>query len=132
MWNNFSRDIAENDKFAKKGDEVVLKTVILDGSGGQITGFGGTQPATTITEYEITLTTAGTVYSQALPANTKHIIFHLLSRGYDLFYSFNNSVFLSIPVGASFELSGINFTGKTLYFRVDDAAGEIVKLQVFS
>ena len=93
--------------------------------------------ATTITDYNITLTLVDTEYSQALPANTKKIEFW--SRGkYAFRHSFTTgkvagptAPYTTAFANSCYEAPGINLTSKTIYFATD-AAGDIIEMRVWS
>ena len=96
------------------------------------------QAATTITEYNITLTLADTEYSQALPANTKKIEFW--SRGkYQFRHAFaTGKVAGLVPpyftafANSSYESPGMaDLTSKTIYFATD-SAGDVIEMRVWS
>lgn len=96
------------------------------------------QAATTITEYNITLTLANTEYSQALPANTKKIEFW--SRGkYAFRHAFTTgkvaglvSPYFTAFANSSYESPGMaDLTSKTIYFATD-TAGDVIEMRVWS
>ena len=96
------------------------------------------QAATTITEYNITLTLADTEYSQALPANTKKIEFW--SRGkYAFRHAFTTgkvaglvSPYFTAFANSSYESPGMaDLTSKTIYFATD-TAGDVIEMRVWS
>lgn len=94
--------------------------------------------STIITEYNITLTSADTEYSQALPANTKKIEFW--SRGK---YAFRHSFvtgkvagptepYLTAFTNSAYESPGTaNLTSKTIYFATD-VPGDVIEMRVWS
>lgn len=90
------------------------------------------QIVTDITEDEVTLTNKGDVYSKDLPDHTKSLLFHLQSRNYPLYYSFNNTNWRVIPTGATFSKSGLDFTDKTIYLKCEDSAGENVEIEIWT
>ena len=96
-----------------------------------------TSEATTITEYNITMTNANTEYSQALPANTKQI--QVQCRGsYDVRYAFTtNKVatptapYFTLKAGMSIHEDKLNLSSKTIYFACGTAS-QVVELLVLT
>jgi len=85
--------------------------------------------ATTPTVYNVTMTTANTEYSQALPANTKILEFRCQSTGYATRFAFETgkvaaptAPYRSLDAGEVKTLDGLNLTSKTLYFACSTAA----------
>lgn len=96
------------------------------------------QAATTITEYNITLTLADTEYSQALPANTKKIEFW--SRGkYQFRHAFTTGKvaglvqpYFTAFANSCYESPGMaDLTSKIIYFATD-SAGDVIEMRVWS
>jgi len=106
------------------------------GSGGE-SSFSGVSPATTISEYNITMTNADTEYSQALPTNTKIIQFQC--RGdYDVRYAFTTgkvatptAPYFTLKAGCTAQEDSISLSGKTIYFACSTAA-QVIELLVFT
>ena len=104
-----------------------------------VIGIGSSaELSTTITEYNITLTSADTEYSQALPSGTKKIEFW--SRGK---YAFRHSFVTGKVAGPTapyftafanscYESPGTaNLTSKTIYFATD-VPGDVIEMRVWS
>lgn len=115
------------------GDVDVLSSALPTGA-----ATSAKQAATTITEYNITLTLADTEYSQALPANTKKIEFW--SRGkYAFRHAFTTgkvaglvSPYFTAFANSSYESPGMaDLTSKTIYFATD-TAGDVIEMRVWS
>ena len=92
-----------------------------------------TVPATTINEYNITLTLANTEYSQALPANTKKFIFQARTD-VDIRYAFTTgkvatptAPYFTLKAGMIYSEDNLNLTSKTIYW-ASTTAGAIVEL----
>ena len=102
-----------------------------------IVAIGGTSDATTVTEYNITLTSADTEYSQALPANT--LAYAFKNRDYnELRWSFTTgkvatptAPYNQLKAGITHWKEDVDLSSKTLYF-ASATAGDIVELIVFS
>lgn len=93
-------------------------------------------PATTSTIYNVTLTTANTEYSQALPANTRALRFRCRTL-YDVRYAWvtgkvatPTAPYLTLPIGCDYRLDYVNLTTTTLYF-ASSTAGVIVELETW-
>ena len=96
--------------------------------GGMMGGGGRTRVAHTPEIENLTLTSANTTYSYAIPDDTLSMIVKM--RGYkDLLYSWSDfGEYITIPSAASKLFQGIWFTGKTIYFRCG-SAGQIVEIE---
>jgi len=109
-----------------------------DGSGYLlVNASGGAADATTPTEYNVTLASADTEYSQALPTNT--LRFTMQNRGYQpLRWSYvtgkvagPTAPYNQLKPGASISEDDIDLTGKTLYLASSNA-GDVVELTVWT
>lgn len=93
----------------------------VGGYGNTGGSFTPSSNATTATFYNFTAALSATEYSQALPADTKHLILKTRSNAtLKLSYTSgqSGSLFVTIPGGAVY--SDINFySSLTLYFQVD-------------
>jgi hypothetical protein len=105
---------------------------------GAATAANQQPPATTITEFNITLTVADTEYPQLLPANCKGIEF--VSRGgYPTRYAFTTgkvaglvSPYFTLKSNCSYENPAtLNLSSKTIYFASDNA-GDVIELIAWS
>lgn len=86
-----------------------------------------TQTPTTATIFNVLAATAGTEYSQALPANTKGFIIRSRNRSnLQLAYTSGQTgiTYLTIPAGASYEDSNL-YTAQTIYFQASKNAETI-------
>jgi hypothetical protein len=86
---------------------------------------GRLSDATTPNEYYITLTTADTEYSQALPANTKKIFFKCREARATRYAFTTGKVatptdpYFTMSASEYYDEDGLNLTGKTVYFAAD-------------
>lgn len=122
------------DQTTANANEVVVKTSALPSGAAT----AANQVATTINEYNVTLTVVDTEYSQALPANCKGIEF--VSRGgYPVRYAFTTgkvagltSPYFTLKSNCSYENPAtLNLSSKTIYFASDNA-GDVVELIAWS
>lgn len=84
--------------------------------------------------YNVTLTTAGTEYSQALPTNTRKVI--IKGRGnagadIKLAFSTGASTYITISAGGIFSLDMVYLTGVTLYL-IGTVNGEVAEILTFN
>lgn len=93
--------------------------------------------ATTPTEYNVTLTSADTQYSQALPANTKEFRFRCRTI-FDVRYSFTTgkvatptTPYFTLPAGSDYFSDKNDLSSKTLYLASSEA-GVIVELETWA
>ena len=84
----------------------------------------------TPTTGSVTLTSASTEYTVAFPAKCVQIGFQLRGQAYDLKYAHaTGGVFIIVPAGSPGRFMNDIHTGDdtlTIYFKCDDAAGQIV------
>lgn len=85
-----------------------------------------TNPATTPDISNVSMPSANTEYSLALPANTKKFLIKLRATNslLKVAYTVNESgsVFMTIPFGSSLNREGLRATSKTLYFQSPSAS----------
>lgn len=93
--------------------------------------------STTVVEYNVTLTSANTQYSQALPANTRRLCFRCRS-GVAIRYAWAagkvatpTAPYQSLQAGSEYVLDGVLLAGSTLYF-ASGAAGAVVEMEAWS
>ena len=103
---------------------------------GAATAVKQQPPVTTPTEYNKTLTSADTEYSQVLPANTREFRFRCRTL-FDVRYSFTTSKvatptapYFTLPAGSDYISDNNNLTSKTLYLASAEA-GVVVELEVY-
>ena len=97
------------------------------------------QASTTITEYNIELTSADTEYSQALPANTKKIEFWSRA-GYAIRWQLETGKvaaptepYLTLKPNGFYESPGmLDLSSMTIYFATAASAGDVVEMLVWS
>lgn len=82
----------------------------------------------------VTLTSAATEYSYAIPANTKKIL--AKARGSNaLRFAFvsgeTTTNYVSIAAGGQFSLDSVYLRGQTLYVQCPGAAGEVLEILTF-
>ena len=84
---------------------------------GDISGGGSSVSSPTI--YNITITTANTIQSQALPDGTTNIYIRQREKKAVVEFGFTASLatYVTIPKNSSYSDNGINTSGETLYFR---------------
>lgn len=97
----------------------------------EVTGSLTVAKKETLTIYNVTATTAGTEYSQALSSGT--VAFTLRARSNArIQWTFESTQsgtnFLTIPAGASYTIEGNDLVGKTLYFQTN-VSGTIVEIE---
>ena len=94
---------------------------------GDINGTSATTPNV----YNISVASANTEESQALPANTKAFIIRVRGASANLKLAFTSgqsgSTFLSVPRGSSYRESGLNVSSLTIYFQTDQPS-QVVEL----
>jgi len=115
---------------------VTVSNPTADPETGLATSVKQQPPVTTITEYNITLTSADTQYSQALPENTRELRFRCRTL-FDVRYSFTTgkvatptAPYLVLPAGSDYISDNNNLTSTTLYLASAEA-GVIVELEVY-
>lgn len=85
--------------------------------------------------YNVTLTNAGTEYSQTLPANTRKVLIRVRSGASDLKLAYTSgesgTKYITIPAGSSKYLEGIYIKGETLYFQ-SPTASEVVEIEAWT
>ncbi len=93
--------------------------------------------STTVVEYNVTLASANTEYSQALPANTRRLSFRCRS-GVAIRYAWvtgkvatPTAPYQSLQAGAEYVLDGVLLAGSTLYF-ASGAVGAVVEMEAWS
>ena len=97
-----------------------------------IAALGGSA-STTATLFNVSALTAGTEYSQALPANTKRFIIRSRNKSIlQLAYTIGQTgtTYLTIPAGASYEDSNL-YTAQTVYFQASKNA-ETIEIIAFT
>ena len=104
--------------------------VRIEDDAGNIVTFAE-NPATTRNSYNVTAVTAGTEYSQALPAGTKQYRIRARKNCFLRVASTasgTSTVYEELGPGSTLEDSGLELTGFTLYFRsnVSNTIVEIV------
>ncbi len=94
-------------------------------------------PSTTPTVYNLTLTSANTEYSQALPANTREFRFRCRTI-FDVRYAYvtgkvatPTSPYLTLPAGSDFWSDWTNLPSTTLYF-ASSTAGVIMEIEAWT
>ena len=121
------------------GDTTSLdgKDFSLESGGNLDTISSNTSRSNTETEYNVTLTSADTQYSQALPSNTIAIEFQNRSNN-DLRFSLVDgkvatptAPYSVLKAGQNYYKENLNLTGETIYF-ANSNAGDIVELLVWS
>lgn len=92
---------------------------------------------TTVTEYNVTLTSADTQYSQALPANTRRLCFRCRS-GVAIRYAWGagkvatpTAPYQTLQAGADYAIDGVLLASGTLYF-ASGTAGAVVEMEAWS
>lgn len=93
--------------------------------------------ATTINEYNVSLSSTNTEYSQALPSNTKAIDFWNRSND-DIFFAFTTgkvagtvSPYFMLKSGQGYSRDLLNLTSKTVYF-AGTTTGNVIELLAWS
>ena len=104
---------------------------------GAATAAKQTPPVTTPTLYNVTLTSADTEYSQALPANTRDFRFRCRTL-YDVRYAFATgkvatptAPYMTLPAGSDYISDLNNLTSITLYL-ASAQAGVVVELEAWA
>ena len=129
-------------------DGSVLRRVKVDGSGNLIVGSSALPtgaatsanqqpPSTTPTIYNVTLTSANTEYSQALPANTREFRF-MCRTLFDVRFAYTTgkvatptAPYMTLGAGLNYFSDYNNLSSQTLYF-ASSTAGVVVELEVFT
>jgi len=93
--------------------------------------------ATTVTEYNVTLTSANTEYGQTLPANTRKVLFRCRS-GAVIRYAWAaghvagpTPPYQTLAAGAEYVLEGVKLASSALYF-ASATAGVVVELEAWT
>jgi len=107
----------------ERGTKGVLAVEMVDSSGNQIDLISA--PGTP-TLYNVTMTSADTEYSKALPTGTKKVDIKLRSFNALLKIAFTSGLsgttYIQVPYGASFHLENVNLSGVTAYFQSPTAS----------
>ena len=116
-----------------KADYYIKVGGLPDSSSGEIHPITIVDADTTVTIFNVTITSANTEQSQALPANTKEFL--IRTRGsaeLKLAYDSGDSgtLFVTIPGRATKTVSRF-FKAQTLYFQ-SPTAGEIVEIEAYT
>lgn len=78
------------------------------------------------------LTLQSTEYSWTVPDGCKRVVFGLRSGSYSLKYGWATAELnFTVPAGAFRDVSDIYLVSQTLWFKCDDAAGEVVEIEYF-
>ena len=96
-----------------------------------------TTPVENPVDYNITLTSANTQYSQLLPSSVREFRFRCRTI-FDVRYSFttgkvaaSTAPYLTLPAGSDFFSDNNDLTGKTIYF-ASAQAGVVVEMEVWT
>ena len=116
------------------------KVFVVDSAGNQIDGATKNNqrpPATTSTIYNITMTTADTEYSQALPANTKAITIQC-QADYAVRFAFETgkvatptTPYGTVKAGMVYYEVGLNLASTTIYVACG-TAGQVAEIICWS
>ena len=93
-------------------------------------------PSTTITIYNLTLTNADTEYSQALPASTKQFFIKLRSQSASCRLAFisgqagSGGTHIKIPANGYLSPAGLNFAATTLYIE-SPSSGKVAEILAY-
>lgn len=94
-------------------------------------------PSTTPTVYNITLTSADTEYSQALPTNTREFRFRCRTS-YDVRFAWVTgkvaapvAPYLTLPAGTDYFSDYNKLSSKTIYF-ASSTAGVVVEMETYT
>ena len=100
-------------------------------------GAVGALEATTPAEYNVTLTSANTEYSQALPANTRRLCFRCRTGAVCRYAWVTGKVaaptanYQTLQAGAEYGIDGLKLAASTLYL-ASATAGVIIELEVWT
>ena len=94
--------------------------------------------ATTPVIYNVTMTSADTEYSQALPANTKMFEFGCRETGFDVRYAFETGKvaasvlpYKTLPAGVIKTVDRLNLSSVTIYIACS-TAGKIMEIEAWT
>ncbi len=93
--------------------------------------------STTVVEYNVTLTSANTEYSQALPTNARRLCFRCRSSVAIRYAWVTGKVatptapYQSLQSGAEYAIDGVMLAGSTVYF-ASSVAGAVVEMEAWS
>lgn len=122
----------------KAGDETVpVSMSSLPLPSGGATSANQQPPVTTPTVYNLTLTSADTEYSQALPANTREVRFRCRTA-YDVRFAWvtgkvatPTAPYLTLPAGSDYYSDNDNLASQTLYL-ASAQAGVVVEIECWT
>jgi len=121
------------------GIKQIVDAVAVTGTFWQATQpvSGPVTPATTITEYSVTLTNVDTEYSQAIPDGTKKI-FYMSTSGQPFRAAYATGKvatptqpYEAVGAGVTCSDDGVSLTSKTIYFATD-VAGDVIFLRCWT
>ncbi len=143
------------DKFRKPDRAIAVKLVstgngfynaimnAVSGGGYEVVGIKNAagdrispySEVSTPTIYNKSMASENTEYSQALPAGTRKVAIKMRDLAYEIKLSFteneSGTKYITIPVGSTMEMSGINLSGKTLYFQ-SSGASQVCEILVWT